>query len=234
VAKLILRRAVDERMVAAVEEVLFGAGVDWIDADRILSEIEDVDERVAKLRELMARAPDDPNGIIRLVELLASTGRVDEALGMGRRLRDRGLLTVRVVRQLGDVLARSGKEEEAIRTYSEIVEFDASSAGSRMLLGDIYLSRGWFDPAYRQYRQLADANGDAMAWLRLAHAASGAGRVDEALRIDRHPTIRAAGRGSRRLRASRGCSRRRPRTRRRRRCSASSRSCSCSRARARW
>lgn len=185
VAKLILRRVVDERMVAAVEQVLFGVGVDWNDAERRLSEIEDVDERIAKLRELMARAPDDPNGIIRLVEMLATAGRVDEALAVGRRLRDRGLMTVRVVRQLGDVLARAGQHEEAVRTYSEIVEFDASSAESRQLLGDIYLARGWFDPAYRQYRTLADAQGDALAWLRLATAAAGAGRVDEALRIDK-------------------------------------------------
>ncbi len=185
VAKLILRRVVDERMVAAVEEVLFGKGIDWRDVDRRLSEIEEIDARIDALREIMARAPDDPNGIIRLVEMLTSSSRLDEALALGRRLRDRGLMTVRVVRQLGDVLARAGLDEEAVRTYSEIVEFDAHSAGSRQLLGDIYLARGWFEPAYRQFRTLAEAQGDALAWLRMATAAAGAGRVDEALRIDK-------------------------------------------------
>jgi len=185
VARLILRRAVDQRLVAAVESVLFGAPIDWAATDRKLSEIEDLGERIDQLRVVMARAPDDPNGIIRLVELLAKAGRSDEALALGRRLRNRGLMTVRVAHQLGDVLARAGLEHEAIRTYSEIVEFDASSRDSRRLLGDIYLSRSWFDDAYRQYRTLADDGNDALDWLRLANAAAGAGRVDEALRIDR-------------------------------------------------
>jgi len=186
VARLVLRRAVDERLVAAVEEVLFGAAVRWADVDLELSAIEDVDERIATLQKHMARAPQDPNGVIRLVELLATAGRGDEALSVGRRLRARGLMTLKIARQLGDVLARAGLDEEAIRTYSEIVEFDPKSIASRRLLGDIYLSRGWYDPAYRQYLTIAEADAsDPLGWLRLASAAAGAGRVDEALRIDR-------------------------------------------------
>ena len=185
IARLILRRAVDERLVAAVEATLFGAAIDWPTVDRELTELEDLEDRIARLRTIMARAPDDPNGIIRLVELLATAGKSEEALALGRRLRDRGLMTVRIARQLGDVLARAKHDEEAVRTYSEIVEFDPSSGPSRQLLGDIYLARGWYGPAYRQYRTLADAGGDSLAWLRLANAAAGAGRIDEALRIDK-------------------------------------------------
>ena len=184
--KLILRRAVDDRLVAAVERILFGGLVDWTQVDRDLSEIESRDERILKLREILARVPNDPNGGMRLVRLLVDAGSKDEALALGRRLRDQGFMTPRLAQQLGDVLAEAGLAPEAVRTYSEIVEFDAQSLPSRRLLGDIYLGHGWYEPAYRQYETLTEvAPNDALAWLRLAAAAAGAGRVDEALRLER-------------------------------------------------
>src|SRR5690606_11292005 len=71
-------------------------------------------------------------------------------------------------------------------TYSEIVEFDPESAPSRLLLGDIYLSHGWYAPAYRQYKTLSEILPNSpVGELRLAAAAAGAGRIDEALRIQR-------------------------------------------------
>ena len=186
VARLILRRSVDGRVVAAVERVLFGGAVDWNLVDIELSEIEELPARIDKLRQVMAKAPDDPHGQIRLCDLLARAERVDEARAVGRRLRDRGLLTVPIARELGDVLARAGLEDEAVRTYSEIVEFDATSLASRVLLGDIYLAHGWYGPAYRQYRTATEgAPNDPLGWLRLAAAAAGDGRVDEALRLER-------------------------------------------------
>jgi Ca-activated chloride channel homolog len=186
VAKLIVRRTVDEQIVYAVQRVLFGSAVDWPSVDRELTELETKEERLSKLREYAARQPDDPQGQIRLVEHLAASGEVDQALTLGRRLRERGLLTLTIVRQLGDVLARAKLGDEAVRTYSEIVEFDPDNRASRMLLGDIYLGHGWYEPAYRQYRTAAEAaEDDSMAWLRLAAAAAGTGRVDEALRLER-------------------------------------------------
>ena len=185
-AKLILRRSVDSRMVAAVERALFGSAVDWNKVDLELSAIEDADQRIAKLREFMARAPEDPNGDIRLVQLLAQADRKDEAVARGRRLRDRGFLTPHIAQRLGDVLARAKLDAEAVRTYSEIVEFDAKNVASRRLLGDIYLGHGWYAPAYRQYRTITElAPNDALGVLRLAAAAAGAGRIDEALRLQR-------------------------------------------------
>jgi hypothetical protein len=186
VAALILRRVVDDRIVAAVERSLFGAAVDWQKLDRELSEIADLEARIVRLREAMSRAPDDPNGQIRMVELLAESGRADEALALGRRLRDQGLMTLRIARKLGDVLARQKLESEAVRTYSEIVEFDPASRPSRILLGDIYLAHSWYEPAYRQYETATELEPtDAIAWLRLAAAAAGSGRIDEALRLER-------------------------------------------------
>ncbi len=185
-AKLILRRAVDPRLVGAVEKTLFGSAVDWNKLDRELSEIGDVDARIAKVREAIAKAPEDPNGGMRLVKLLVEAGKKDEAVALGRRLRDQGILTPNIARQVGDVLARAGHAEEAVRTYSEIVEFDPESTESRRLLGDIYLGHRWYEPAYRQYKTITETDADdALGWLRLAAAAAGSGRVDEALRLER-------------------------------------------------
>jgi tetratricopeptide (TPR) repeat protein len=186
VATLILRRAVDPRLAAAVERIVFGSAVNWAAVDLELMEIADVQKRIAKLREWVARAPEDPNGDIRLVALLSVAGQKDEALAQGRRLRDRGMMTPDIARRLGDVLARAGLEAEALRTYSEIVEFDPDGADSRRLLGDVFLAHRWYGHAYREYKTIADSRpDDALGWLRLAAAAAGAGRVDEALRVER-------------------------------------------------
>ncbi len=185
VARNLLRRTVDVRIAAAVSRAIYG-GVDWPRLDRELIDLDKTDKQLARLKQAMLVAPGDPQGDVRLVKLLARSGQKVEAVAHGRRLRDRGFLTPTLAQQLGDVLADSGDQEEALRTYSEIVEFDGQSALSRRVLGDIFLRQGWYPAAYRQYKTLTDLDGkNPLAWLRLANAASGAGRVDEALRIDR-------------------------------------------------
>ncbi len=185
VARNLLHRTVDVRIAAAVSRILYGA-VDWTKLDRELADIADPERRLAHLKAAMLVAAGDPQGDVRLVSLLARAGKREEALAVGRRLRDRGFLTPGLAQQLGDVLAEAKETEEALRTYSEIVEFDGQSPLSRRLLGDIYLRQGWYPAAYRQYKTLTDLDGkNPLAWLRLANAAAGAGRVDEALRLDR-------------------------------------------------
>ena len=49
-------------VVAAVEQVLFGAAIDWNAVDRKLTEAKDLEARITELREVITRAPDDPNG----------------------------------------------------------------------------------------------------------------------------------------------------------------------------
>ncbi|AKU95238.1 hypothetical protein AKJ09_01902 [Labilithrix luteola] len=184
-AKNLLRRTVDVRIAAAVSRALYG-GIDWIKIDRELADIDKTDKQLVRLKSAMLAAPGDPQGDVRLVKLLARTGQRQEALTHGRRLRDRGFLTPTLAQQLGDVLAEAGEADEALRTYSEIVEFDGQSHDARRVLGDIFLRQGWYGAAYRQYKTLTDLDGkNPLAWLRLANAATGAGRVDEALRIDR-------------------------------------------------
>ncbi len=185
VARNLLRRTVDVRIAAAVSRVIYGA-VDWLRLDREISEMDKADKQLARLKAAMLVAPGDPQGDVRLVKLLARNNQKVEALAHGRRLRDRGFLTPTLAQQLGDVLADAGEQEEALRTYSEIVEFDADSALSRRVLGDIFLRQGWHSAAYRQYKTLTDLDAKSpLAWLRLANAAAGAGRIDEALRIER-------------------------------------------------
>jgi tetratricopeptide (TPR) repeat protein/Mg-chelatase subunit ChlD len=186
IGKLILRRTVDQQLITAVERALYGGAVDWLEADLKLQTIGDPALRLATLREIAAGAPHDPNAEIRIVRLLLELGKKDEALALGRRLRDAGTITPQIARELGDVLAEAGLGEEAVRIYSEIVEFDPKNAASRRLLGDIFLRHRWYDPAYRQYRTLTDSvPADPLGWLRLAAAAAGAGRIDEALRLER-------------------------------------------------
>jgi len=185
VAKNLLRRTVDVRIAAAVSRVIYG-GVDWVRLDRELVDMDKTDKQLTRLKAAMLAAPGDPQGDVRLVKLLARAGQRQEALAHGRRLRDRGFLTPVLAQQLGDVLADANEQEEALRTYSEIVEFDGASRDARRVLGDIFLRQGWYPAAYRQYKTLTDLDSkNPLAWLRLANAAAGAGRVDEALRIDR-------------------------------------------------
>ena len=186
VARAILRRSVDARITAAVRRVLFDDGARWTALEEELAAVAAVEERLAKMRAAVAASPGDPEGEIRLVRLLAEAGQKEEAVALGRRLRDKGFMTPALALDLGDVLAQSGFGDDAIRTYSEIVEFDPSSADSRRLLGDVYLRNRWYPAAYRQYKTLTEAaNDDALGWLRLAAAAAGSGRVDEALRLER-------------------------------------------------
>ncbi len=185
-ARLILRRAVDQQVIAVVENILFRGKINWASVDNELTAIADVSKRIERLRQIMARAPDDPNGIVRLMHLLVKNNQLDEALIQGRRLRDSGLITPYLARELGDVLASKKLIDEAVRTYSEIVEFDPGSVLSRRLLGDIFLAHGWYDPAYSQYETLTHKDPrQPLYWLRLAAAAAGAGRLDQALRLER-------------------------------------------------
>lgn len=182
-ARALLRRLVDPALVAAVNNALFGALVDWsaIDARVVLAE--SVDDKLAIVRAALLRAPGDPQGEERLIALYVTAGRVAEAVGHGTRLREQGLMTPALAQALGEVLVAHGQVEQAQRLFSEIVEFDPGNPVSRRLLGDIFLRHGWYDAAYRQYEDLvAMQPEDPSATIRLARAAAGTGRVDEAVR----------------------------------------------------
>jgi Ca-activated chloride channel homolog len=142
-----------------------------------------VHPKLAIVRDALLRAPGDPQGEERLIALYVAAGRVADAVGHGTRLREQGLMTPALAQALGEVMVTHGQVEQAQRLFSEIVEFDPGNPVSRRLLGDIFLRHGWYDAAYRQYEDLvAMQPEDPTATIRLARAAAGTGRVDEAVR----------------------------------------------------
>ncbi len=186
-ARGLLRRLVDQSLIGAVERAMFGAGVDWTDVDRQLALLvgpEAPTRRLQLVQAALQRSPGDPQGEARLIRLLSEQGKLDEALARERALREQGLMTPTLAQQIGEVFVAHGQIEQAQRIFSEIVEFDPENPQSRALLGDIFLRHGWYEPAYRQYEDLAALRPDDQgAAIRLARAAAGAGRVDEALRL---------------------------------------------------
>jgi Mg-chelatase subunit ChlD/tetratricopeptide (TPR) repeat protein len=186
IAARLLRRSTDGRMISVVREVLFGSAVDWLAVDRTIQRMADPEKRLVEIRQALAQSPSDPEGNLRLLRELVRAGRTSEALAIGQRVKETGLLTPELMRRVGDLLAHGKQAESAQRVYSELVEFSPDDRNARQMLGDIYLANGWFDPAYRQYQLLTELNPDVPLFgLRMAMAAAGAGRTDEALRIER-------------------------------------------------
>jgi Ca-activated chloride channel family protein len=97
---------------------------------------------------------------------------------------------------VGEYWARRGQPRRARRVFSEIVEFRPTDPRARRRLGDLYRAFGWYEEAYRQYQTLAVlAPHDSSVLLLMALAAAGAGRVDEALRLEQRVAESAAGSG---------------------------------------
>jgi Ca-activated chloride channel family protein len=86
---------------------------------------------------------------------------------------------------VGEFWLRQENEAEARRVFSEIVEYAPLDPWARRRLGDLYRAHGWHDDAYREYVTLARLRpDDPSVMLFLARAAAGAGRTDEALRLE--------------------------------------------------
>jgi Flp pilus assembly protein TadD len=183
VRRQILRRAVTPDLQSASTA---GDTVDWALADAALAKIADKEKRLAELRRLCEQNPASTGCALKLIGALVAAGRAGEALPVALKLREDGRASPALMQQIGDLLVAAKRAPEAIRAYSEIVEFSPRDPAARQLLGDIYLRHGWYELAYRQFRTLGAARpDDPLAALRLAAAAAGAGRVDEALRIER-------------------------------------------------
>ncbi|MEI8255866.1 MAG: hypothetical protein WCJ30_09350, partial [Deltaproteobacteria bacterium] len=140
--------------------------------------------RLALLRELSRRYPDDVDLGLRLLDAAVETRSIPDVRVTAQRLRDEPQADARVRTAVGEALFAIGDESEARRAFSEIVEFAPDDPLARRRLGDIALSHGWADEAYRQFQVLAEVEHDAPdVLLREAMAARLAGRLDEALRL---------------------------------------------------
>ncbi len=185
--KYLRRRVLKRTLDAEMAFGLFGRGnVDWFMIRTGLAALEKPKERVERLKEVLAKHPEEPAGRGLLIEALLDAGEIEEALAVATRLRRDELAGPLVLATLCDLQSELGLTSEAKRTCSELVEFNSDSAHARQMLGDLFLRHGWFEAAYRQYKTLVAMRGDEpMSLLRLAIAAAGMGRGDEALRIER-------------------------------------------------
>jgi Ca-activated chloride channel homolog len=179
----ITRRALDPDTALGL---YFPSGVDWASVRRGLAALKSPAERVAAVRRALEGRPDDPWGRGLLVEALVGADLTEEARAEAERLKRDGLASPGVLGILCDLDAEAGNVPEAQRVCSELVEFNAKDPAARRELGDLFLRRGWYEAAYRQYRTLVDElASDPQSLLRLAAAAAGMGKVDEALRLER-------------------------------------------------
>jgi Ca-activated chloride channel family protein len=184
----LLRRLIEPELIAAVNYSIFGGVESWWEIDRQLDTTDDPEERLRILDTALANAPGDPDGERRMISELVAQERLDAAAARGLRLRDQGQLTPELVQLVGELLVKLGRADAAKRLFSELVEFAPNSVQSRQLLGDIFMRYGWHADAYRQYELLLAlveglAGGSQEAAIRLARAAAGTGRTDEARRL---------------------------------------------------
>lgn len=178
-----VRTAEDLRLVRSA----FGlsTSVDWTLVEQVLARATTPAARLRALRQLAAQSPSSFELRLRLLEELEAQGRLPEARRLAERLRADPLADPGVRTAIGELYLRLGLADDARRTFSEIVEFQPMDELARRRLGDLYRAHGWYEDAYRQYQTLASIRpDDPSVLLLLAQAAAGAGRIDEALRLE--------------------------------------------------
>ena len=162
-----------------------GSGTDWNLVEQVLARATTPAARIRALRQLVQATPGSFELQLRLLEELEAQNHVPEAVRLAERLRTDPLADPGVRTAIGELYLRLGREDDARRTFSEIVEFQPMDELARRRLGDLYRAHGWYEDAYRQYETLVSIRpDDPTALLLLAQAAAGAGRVDEALRLE--------------------------------------------------
>jgi tetratricopeptide (TPR) repeat protein/Mg-chelatase subunit ChlD len=180
--KRIMRRTLDANQSMSIYEQGF---VNWTLVGSGLAALKTAEERLSVLEQLLEMS-DDPEGRVLLINVLLELDRVDDAMRVALKLKADGLAGPSVMTILCDLQAAVGNLDEAERTCSELVEFNSDDKATREMLGDLYMRHSWYDAAYRQYLTLTDLDPYAgVAKLKLAAAAAGMGKQDEAFRIER-------------------------------------------------
>ncbi|MCC7538341.1 MAG: TonB family protein, partial [Deltaproteobacteria bacterium] len=153
--------------------------------EQMLARATTPDAKVRVFRSLVAQYPTSVALALRLLGALEDARRLPEARRLADALRADPTSDATVRTAIGEMFLRSGQRDEARRVFSEIVEFAPLDELARRRLGDLYRAHGWSHDAYRQYRTLATIRpDDPTVSLLLAQAAAGAGRIDEALRLE--------------------------------------------------
>jgi Ca-activated chloride channel family protein len=197
-----LRRAVYARLRTAKDlrlaNRLFHPGrkLDWAQVERLLEKLPDDEARLRELRALRAAHPTHVRLALTTLALLEKTKQHGAAARLCAGVEGNPYADARLRTAVGEYWARRGQPARARRVFSEIVEFRPTDPLARRRLGDLYRAFGWYQEAYRQYQTLAAlAPHDASVWLLMALAAAGAGRIDEALRLEQRVAASATGSG---------------------------------------
>jgi len=184
--RVILRFVSTPDQVRYVRQVLgLEPQVEWLVFARLWQSTSSPEARLRVVRRWLEVAPDDLDLRLRLLSLLEQTNALPEARRVARELRADPLSDAKVRTEVGEFWLRQNDEAEARRVFSEIVEHTPLDPWARQRLGDLYRAHGWNDDAYREYHTLSVLRpDDGEVLLLLARAAAGAGRIDEALRLE--------------------------------------------------
>lgn len=163
----------------------FGGRADDALIAQVLGRAGEGEGKIRALRQLVRQMPFRLELKKQLLEELEAQGKIAEAKRLAHDLRSDPLTDAGIRTAIGEMYLRLEDETEARRVFGEIVEFAPEDAFARRRLGDLYRAHGWYEDAYRQYLTLAALTpDDPTVSLLLAQAAAGAGRIDEALRLE--------------------------------------------------
>lgn len=183
--RAILRRVRTPQDVEFVRRRLgLEANVDWTYFSRVWNRTSNPEARLRLVRRWLEVLSDEFDLRLRELALLEELDRIPEARRLAHRLRAHPLADAAVYAAVGEFHLRQGDEREARRVFSELVEGAPYDPWARRRLGDLYRAHGWHDDAYREYTSLSRLTpSESSVLLLLARAAAGAGRIDEALRL---------------------------------------------------
>jgi len=179
----LVKTAADLRTV--VDGLGVGEDAGWSVAQSLVAKAATPTARLAVLDQLAAKWPQQPRLRLLRMEAYEQAGRLEDALRLADEVRTDPYADAQARTLVGELLARHNDEPGARRAFSEIVEFAPKDPQARRRLGDLYRAHGWYEEAYRQYQTLSELlPNDPSVLVLLASAAAGAGRTDEALRLE--------------------------------------------------
>jgi Ca-activated chloride channel family protein len=181
------------RTAADMRELHDAMGLKHMDPGLLAKALKDAKTpqgRVALLRDLVTKWPEDLELALRLLDAHEDAGDEGAGRAYARELRRRNDTNAMVRTAVGEYYLRlsiAKKSEadaaEARRTFGEIVEFSPDDPTARRRLGDLLRAHGWYEEAFRQYETLNHlAPDDSTLPLLLASAAQGMGKTEEAIR----------------------------------------------------
>lgn len=185
VRRVVLRRVRTPEDLRIARQAFAGRTTDATLIAQVLERAGEGPAKIRALRSLIMQFKTDLNLRLRLLEELEKAERIAELRRAAHELRRDPMTDAGIRTAIGEMYLRLEDEAEARRVFSEIVEFAPHDALARRRLGDIYCAHEWYEDAYRQYETLQSITpDDPSVALLLARAAAGAGRVDEALRLE--------------------------------------------------